>query len=161
MVPIASLQDKDLFKGLEPLQLERLAKFCEILDFKDGARVLSVLPKERSNRILLLVKGKVVVAKKFIETATAKDITFKHIESQIFGEISWLLESNPSAEIISSGASRFIAVDGDKLQELCQEDAKFGREFYKQLAILLARRTVNLTDLSKIVTEEKPAVFDF
>ncbi|MBF0155492.1 MAG: cyclic nucleotide-binding domain-containing protein [Magnetococcales bacterium] len=161
MVPVASLQDKEIFHGFNQTTLEKLANHCEIVEFKDGARILSAVTGERIDRILLLVRGKVVVAKKFLENVAAKDISFQHIDSQIYGEIGWLLGTVPSAELISSGTSRFIAVDGAKLSDLCQEDPEFGREFYKRMAVLLAKRTMNLTDLSKIVADKKPAVFEF
>ncbi|MBF0323336.1 MAG: hypothetical protein HQL62_10445 [Magnetococcales bacterium] len=122
---------------------------------------MSSFSGERIDQILLLLRGKVMVAKKFMDVASAKDISFQHIDSEIYGEIGWLLETPPSAELLSSGNSRFLVVDGKRLRELCQEDTEFGREFYRRLAIVLARRTINLTDLSKIVGEEKPMVFDF
>ncbi|MBF0424528.1 MAG: cyclic nucleotide-binding domain-containing protein [Magnetococcales bacterium] len=161
MVPVASLQDKELLQGFDQATLEKLARHCAIVEFKDGARILSAVSGERQDRLLFLVRGKVVVAKKFVENVAAKDVSFQHIDSQVYGEISWLLGTPPSAELISSGASRFVAVDGPQLRALCQEDVAFGREFYKRLAELLARRTMNLTDLSKITTAEQPAVFEF
>ncbi|MBF0623571.1 MAG: cyclic nucleotide-binding domain-containing protein [Magnetococcales bacterium] len=163
MIPFNTLKAQSLFQGTDPETLQQLTEFGEIVDFKNGERIMSELEGvgQPTPMILLKLRGQVAVAKKFIQSEAAADVEFKAIDSEIFGEISWLLGTSPSAELISKGDSRFIRLDGDKLRALCEANDAFGRVVYQRLAKLLAERTVNLTQLTKQKKTEKPSVFEF
>ena len=60
--------------------------------------------------------------------------------ASVFGEMSFLEKSNISAGVIADGHVVALKINGDDIEGLIEEDAEFGRRFYRSIAVSLSRR---------------------
>ncbi|OSM04870.1 Crp/Fnr family transcriptional regulator [Magnetofaba australis] len=152
MVNVTLVQRAKFFEGLSETECRQIAEFCEIKDYADGERVLEENGGAKRLDLRLIISGEVAVGKKALPTPGASEVGISAIGSELYGEISWLLSTKPSAGLVSKGRSRFLIVDGEKFYSFCAENPQLGFMLMERIASVLAKRTCNLTE--QLVTKD-------
>ncbi len=148
MITTEELRQISLFSELNDDALKAIAAFSAIREYADGEVILS--ENAGSDQVIrdlyLLMDGTVNVTKKVSGFKLfKKNVNIQAIDSEVYGEIGWLLGSKPSAEISSNGGCRMLVVDGGELFDLCEQKPKAGVTILYGLAAVLSMRLVNLT----------------
>ncbi|OSM02325.1 Crp/Fnr family transcriptional regulator [Magnetofaba australis] len=164
MVTIEDLGRINLLKDVRPQALERIAGFSQLRTYSPGERILSAADSAFERDLYLLLNGEVSVVKIVLPPLQVGQVDIDAIQSQVYGEIGWLMDRSPTAELFSKSNTVFIQVNGRRLKQLCAQDTHTGHLIMMRLAILLARRTDNLTELmavTEIAKQQRDNMKDF
>jgi hypothetical protein len=147
MVTTQVLRKINLFSGLDDDVLEEISGFCSVHEYTDGEIILYENGSDNLviRDLYLLIDGVINIVKHPPGFKPLKKIDIHAIDTEVYGEIGWLLGSKPSAELSSSGNSKVLLVDGGKLFSLCDSNPKVGYNILYGLAVILAMRLVNQT----------------
>jgi CRP-like cAMP-binding protein len=131
-----ALERHPFFKGIPAGFLEKAAPLTESLVFEDG----EMLAREGdpADRFFLITRGKVALQ---VEAPHRPPIVVQTVAEGGLVGWSWLVPPHRwkfSARAI--GLTRVLAVSGEGLKELCEEDKETGYEIMKRVGHIMARR---------------------
>jgi toluene monooxygenase system ferredoxin subunit len=135
LTPFKILSQTDFFGGLTAKQLEFIASISQLQEFEEGRHVYNI--GEPAKTLYVLIEGMVRFAIGFGKrNASAGNILRR---GQVFG---WAALT-PSANLRIATAScltpcTILAIDGDKLIKLMEQDHTVGYRIMKQLNLLIA-----------------------
>ncbi|MBF0311418.1 MAG: cyclic nucleotide-binding domain-containing protein [Magnetococcales bacterium] len=150
------LKRTTLFAGLDEASLATLSDFCEIQDFQDGQKAISENNDVGRQDLFLLIGGSVSVGAKFVPLETAAEASLQGIDNELYGEIAFLLSTKRSAGITCKGRTRFLKINGEKLNAFMLDNPTIGFLLMDRIAKVLAQRVIKLTDQLK-----SQKMFDF
>ena len=148
MDSIRILKKVDMFRGLNPRQLESLAQVSEERKYRGGEAVFT----EHSSgaEVYIIKKGKVCIELGLKGKSSPATIQRLGV-GQIFGELALVDRRRRSATAICENDCEIITIDRDKLNELFERDSPLGYVVMRNLAQLLAGR-LRRTDLMLVAS---------
>lgn len=136
-----------LFKGIAEAEVRKIAEFSKLATYEAGEEVIAEGNNGSHLDLFLLVLGEVNVGTKFSSLPEAEELDLHPIDSQIFGEVAWLLGNRRTATVTCKGKCQFIRINGDQLFAYCQASPTTGVVLITRIAYLLAQRVAHLTEL--------------
>jgi len=144
---INELLNTYLFKDMEYMALQEIAKFATRLNLNDGEVLIHENESENFD-VFVLCSGSVEVISSS-STAVSSDVAISKHELEIFGEISWITRRKRTATVRCRGEVDAIRIDGKVFMRYLEEHPKAGFDVMRKIAMLLAQRLVSTDTLLK------------
>lgn len=136
------LQGMDLFRGLKPAALERIARVTQEVTFDAGAPIFR--HGEPGDKLWLLLEGKVRIAR---ELGSLGEETLAMLSAgQMFGEIALLDESPRSADAWAHTTCRLLSIPKDGFDDLLFTDRDLAYEVLWSIVRMLTGRLRETND---------------
>jgi CRP-like cAMP-binding protein len=142
----------DIFRGLDPSQLESLAQLSEERKYHAGEVVFA--EKSPGKEMYIVKEGKVCIELGLKAKSNSAKV-HRVCAGQVFGELALVDRRNRSAAAVCESDCALIVIDQTKLDKLFEQDMRLGYIVIRNLAELLAgrlRRT-NLQLVASILWE--------
>ncbi|TKJ30647.1 hypothetical protein CEE39_07985 [bacterium (candidate division B38) B3_B38] len=137
MIKAGVLKDLDVFRAFSDVQLEGLSKIIKKRTFEKGALVYK--RSYRADRIYLVTKGLVGLDK--LEPGEKIGISVEHREKgELFGTACFMKPQEYTLTAVCQKDTEVVAIDADKLGELCKDDPDLGYKFMKEVAQIYFER---------------------
>src|SRR5688572_19927294 len=130
------LAQHPVFRGLAPEYVAQLAGYARVVQLAPGQRVFQ--HDTHAGEIFSVQQGKVTVE---IPNLAGEPLVIQTRGPSSLLVRSWMI--SPYAWSFDARAAlptTLVAVDGDRLRDACEGDAKLGYELMKRFAILMADR---------------------
>lgn len=128
----------DIFRGLAPLQIERIARDAERLIFRDGQKLVEA--GSESDGAIVIIAGRARALAEPLHGLEELSIE----AGSILGETAMLAEHRPLVTILAEGDVRAVKVAREALQLHMQEDVAVAEHFHERLAARLHRTALEL-----------------
>lgn len=144
MAIIDDLKNSDIFGGLEATYLERLSPLCRGSSFRQGAVIFK--EGDEAKELYILTDGRIVLE---IELRPIPDRPAipTAIEVITKGEATgWSAVVEPHTYVASARCMTnctTLAINGEMLRKLMQDDPALGYEVMKRVSKIIARRLVD------------------
>ena len=141
------LKQSQLFWKLSDQQIDNLAALVQELSFNTGDRIFRA--GDRANNLYIVEKGKVSLEMEIrLGTRTRKQATIDVVTpGQVFGWPALFPEKITYAmSAVATEDTRLIALDGDKIQSLCDQDVAMCRYIMHELVDLVSDRFSHATE---------------
>lgn len=132
------LRDLDIFHGLAPAHIERIAREAERIIFRDG-QVMATAGAEADGAMILIAGRATVLA----DAADADPIHTIETGSML-AEPAMLVEHQFGLTVVAEGDVRAVKVTRTMLRELMLEDAAVTDHFVGRIAARLTRVAIEL-----------------
>lgn len=144
------LRKTALFEGIPDSAIEQIAQFSERVIYEDGEKALMEYRDHPRSALYLLITGDVEVGSRFSPHQNARELAIAKVNEELYGEVSWLLGTTPSAGVTCKGRTTFIKIDGPSLEEFMTNHPEVAGEVLRRIARVLAVRLANLTQQFKM-----------
>lgn len=146
MVEKEKIASTEIFKGLNPEQLEKIVDLCEENLFNDGDNIIK--EGEITHFFYILEKGRVDLRFEIPFRKTSKEMTVLTIEpGECFSWSSLVTPHQASLSGYSIGKSKAIKISGTKLLNLFERDSSIGYPIMRNLAMMIATRLAKQQEL--------------
>jgi CRP/FNR family cyclic AMP-dependent transcriptional regulator len=130
------LAQHPVFRGLAPEYVAQLAGYARVVQFASGQRVFE--HDTHAGHFFIVQQGKVTVE---IPNLAGEPLVIQTLGPSSLLGWSWMIPPYAwSFDARAALPTTLVAVDGDRLREACDADAKLGYELMKRFAILMAER---------------------
>lgn len=137
MVEVKDINKLEIFNVLSEKQLEELSKITEKKTFEKGDYVYQ--RGYRADHIYIVTNG--MVSLKRIDPGEKVGISFEMREKgELFGTACFMKPQEYTLTAVCMRDSEVMAVDADKLLELCERDHELGYKFLKEVAKIYFER---------------------
>ncbi|MFC1489231.1 Crp/Fnr family transcriptional regulator [Thermodesulfobacteriota bacterium] len=137
MVEVKEIKKMGLFKGFSEAQLEKLSKITNLKKFKKGDQIYQ--RGSKANRIYVVTKGMVSLNR--LEPGEKVGISFeKREKGELFGAACFMKPQEYTLTAVCMEDSEVMAIDADKLFDLCERDPELGYKFLKEIATIYFER---------------------
>ena len=131
MVEVNDIKQLEVFSVFSEKQLAELAEITEKKIIGKGAQVYQ--EGDRANHIFVVTKGLVSMRK--IDPGDKVGISFeKREKGELFGTACFMKPQEYTLTAVTLEDTEVMAVDADKLFELCQQDPELGYKFMTEVA---------------------------
>ncbi|MBU0988410.1 MAG: cyclic nucleotide-binding domain-containing protein, partial [Proteobacteria bacterium] len=131
MVAASDLKQFELFGLFSEKQLEQLSKITEKKSFKKGSQIYR--KSDRAQNIFVVQKG--LVSLRDINPGDEVGIAFERRErGEFFGAACFMTPQDYTLTAVCMQDSEVMALDAEKLFELCGQDPDLGYKFMKKVA---------------------------
>ncbi|RZB38561.1 MAG: hypothetical protein SRB2_00309 [Desulfobacteraceae bacterium Eth-SRB2] len=131
MVEVNDFKKLDIFNVFSEKQLAELAEITETKTFEKGAHVYE--RGKRADQIFVVTKG--VVSLNRFQPGEKIGISFeKREKGEFFGTACFMKPQEYTLTGVCMEDSEVLAVDADKLLNLCEADPDLGYKFLKEVA---------------------------
>lgn len=146
MVNLDFLEQSDIFKGLENDQLEKIQKYCDVKEFRQGDKIFS--EGEDANYLCIVLEGQVDLRFDLPGHPTSEKNTISSVpKGKTF---IWSSLVPPHKIRLSSYCNsrncKVITVEAAGLKLLCTKDSKLGYVLMYNLAGIVGNRFYKLQD---------------
>lgn len=124
--------------GLADDHRRKLVEISEIVDFPKGTEIFP--EGSKTNRLYLLVTGRVELCMTVPSRGCLPILTLE--SGDLLGWSAALGDKEMSAAAVALLETQAIAIQADKLRELCRGDHDIGYEIMHRVALSLSRRLV-------------------
>ncbi|MCH7959966.1 MAG: cyclic nucleotide-binding domain-containing protein [Candidatus Hydrogenedentes bacterium] len=124
----AILDRSELFSGLDPEHIERIAECCEVCTFEAGEDI--VRENEKGNSMYLIASGRVAVLKKMGE---GEHVLNRLNPGEHFGEMSLVSNARRTATIRAENPVECLRLDQAGFDQLMDADSGFAQRILKVL----------------------------
>ena len=145
------LKRTSLFGDLDDEALRAIAGFSRKLECADGESILA----EGGNQdrdLYIVSKGDLDVTSTISGWSSNKEISLPNINTELYGEVAWLLRINRIADAKCHGATELIRIDGDKLHAYLAAHPDTGFKVISKIATILDTKLVHLNTQVKMVS---------
>jgi len=137
MIKAGILKDLDVFRAFSDVQLEELSKITEKRTFENGALVYQ--RGNKANRIYVVTDGMVSLNR--FEPGEKVGISFERRDrGDLFGTACFMKPQEYTLTAVCQKDTEVVAIDADKLGELCKDDPDLGYKFMKEVAQIYFER---------------------
>ena len=137
MVDVSELKRLEVFSVFTDKQLEQVAKITEKKNFKIHSHVYE--HGERAKYFFVVCKG--LVSLRELKPGDQIGIAFEMRErGECFGAACFMKPQSYTLTGVCLEDSEVLAIDADKLFDLCEADAEMGYKFMKKIAGLYFER---------------------
>ena len=137
MVEVAEIKQIDFFSVFSEEQLEELSKITEKRIYEKGALVYQ--RGYAADRIYVVTKG--LISLNRIEPGEKIGISFeKREQGELFGTACFMEPQEYTLTAVCMSDSEVMALDADKLLEICKRDPELGYKFLKEVAQIYFER---------------------
>lgn len=144
---IDQLLNTYLFKDMEYVALQEIAKFSTRLHLNDGDVLIHENEIENFD-VFVLCSGAVEVISSS-SASVSSDVAISKQDLEIFGEISWITRRKRTATVRCRGEVEAICIDGKVFMRYLEEHPKAGFDVMHKISLLLAERLVSTNTLLK------------
>lgn len=131
MVAVIDTKQLELFGLFSEEQLEELSEITKKKSFKKGAKIYR--KGDRAKELFLVLKG--LVSLREINPGDEIGIGFESRErGEFFGTACFMSPQDYTLTAVCMEDTEVMAVDAEKLFELCEEDPDIGYKFMKKVA---------------------------
>lgn len=125
-----------LFRGLNPEELKKVEKLCEVVTFEDGERIFN--EGDHATELHLIQSGRISLR---MSLPNAKSVVVYTVEKgELLGWSALRRGKRYTASGIAVGRVEAIRIDGDDLMKLFAEDNRIGMILYRELVSAVAER---------------------
>lgn len=128
----------EIFRGLVPTQIERIARDAERLIFRDGQKIAEA--GSESDGAIVIIAGR---ARALADPSRDLDEFIVEAGSML-GETAMLAEHRAHITILAEGDVRAVKVTREALQLHLQDDPALAEHFHERLAARLQRTALEL-----------------
>jgi CRP-like cAMP-binding protein len=128
----------DIFRGLAPHQIERIAREAERLIFRDGQKIVEA--GAETDGALVIIAG---LAKALAEPSHGLE-EFTIEPGSMLGETAMLTEHRSAVTILAHGDVRAVKVARETLLRHMEEEPTLAEHFHERLAERLQRTALEL-----------------
>lgn len=137
MVDVNDLKKAEVFSVFSDKQLKELAQITETKKFKVQSHVYE--HGDRAKYLFVVVKG--LVSLRELKPGDQVGIGFEMRErGEIFGAACFMRPQNYTLTAVCLEDTELMAMDADKLFDLCQKDTELGYKFMTKVAQLYFER---------------------
>ena len=137
MVAVSDINQLELFGVFSEEQLEELATITEKNSFNKGAQIYR--KGDRANELFVVLKG--LVSLREINPGDEVGIGFESRErGEFFGAACLMKPQEYTLTAVCLEDSEVVAVNAEKLIELCEQDPDLGYRFMKKVAQIYFER---------------------
>lgn len=137
MVGVGELAKYELFAVFSEMQLEKISKITEKKSFKAMAHIYE--HGSRAKYLFVVTKG--LVSLREIQPGDQVGIAFEMREAgELFGTACFMKPQEYTLTAVCLEDSELIAVDADKLADLCEADPEMGFKLMKKVAQIYFER---------------------
>lgn len=142
--PVDLLPLSDLFKGLEPAELDTLAGRCEIHEYKVGSFILQESPV--SGCVYIIDSGELVISRREDESDA---IVARFISGECFGELDLFSDTGGAVTIRAETDTRLLRFPGNGAGagEIFMQNPTAGSQILKNLLSMVAKRIRSTNNL--------------
>lgn len=131
MVDVAELNKVEILTIFSEAQLEELSKIAEKNSYKAMAHIYE--RGERAKHLYIVTKG--LVSLRELKPGDQVGIGFEMRErGELFGTACFMKPQEYTLSAVSLEDSELIAIDADKLFDLCEKDLDMGYKLMKKIA---------------------------
>ncbi|MBC8433928.1 MAG: cyclic nucleotide-binding domain-containing protein [Desulfobacterales bacterium] len=131
MVEVKDIKKVALFSVFSDSQSEALAKITERIAYKEGSLIYQ--SDEPANHIFVVTSG--LVGMKKIVPEEDLEISFeKREKGEIFGTACFMEPQKYTLTAVCLKETEVLAIDADKLRDICNLDPQLGYRFMKEVA---------------------------
>ena len=131
MVDVAELNKVEILSIFSEAQLEELSKIAEKKSYKAMAHIYE--RGERAKHLFIVTKG--LVSLRELKPGDQVGIGFEMRErGELFGTACFMKPQEYTLSAVSLEDSELIAIDADKLFDLCEKDLDMGCKLMKKIA---------------------------
>ncbi|WP_143711370.1 Crp/Fnr family transcriptional regulator [Magnetococcus marinus] len=137
----------ELFKLLPESARMQIAEFCEIIRVEPGQRLIEQHTEtdDQNRDLLIVLKGSTDVDAMLSNHQDARNLDLHPINTDLYGEISWLLNIPRTARVTCTELSLVLKIRGAELHTWCSQNPEGGIILMRGIAKILAKRVDNLT----------------
>jgi CRP/FNR family transcriptional regulator, cyclic AMP receptor protein len=140
MVDVSELKKFEMFSVFSDKQLDQLAKMTDKKKYKANAHVYE--HGERAKYLFVVTKG--LVSLRELKPGDTVGIAFEMRErGELFGAACFMKPQQYTLTGVCMEDSEVLAIDADKLYDLCEADAEVGFKLMKKVAMLYFERYKN------------------
>jgi CRP/FNR family transcriptional regulator, cyclic AMP receptor protein len=140
MVDVSELKKLEIFSIFSDKQLDQLAKMTDKKKFKANSHVYE--HGERAKYLFVVTKG--LVSLRELKPGDTVGIAFEMRErGELFGAACFMKPQQYTLTGVCMEESEVLAIDADKLYDLCEADAEVGFKLMKKVAMLYFERYKN------------------
>ncbi|MEG3638678.1 cyclic nucleotide-binding domain-containing protein [Magnetococcus sp. PR-3] len=143
------LKTSEIFSELCDDELKQIATFCQLIRIDKDQALIDAQKSEDNQALYLLIEGATNVGVNFSEQAESHRYQLHPIDTNLYGELAWLLKSKRTANVTCTQQSVAVRLDGEALTQWCQTNPVSGLEIMTKVSALLAKRVENLTTQMK------------
>ncbi|NCF11294.1 MAG: cyclic nucleotide-binding domain-containing protein [Gammaproteobacteria bacterium] len=141
MDKVETLQDTDLFGGLDAQVLGEIAEFCEPLHLADGGLLIAE-GRPQTPDLYLVVEGEFDVITRHPAKPDER-MTLGNLDYEVVGEIAWLTGATRSATVRCRGDLVALRIDGASLMSYLEEHRDTGFEVMRRMMRALAQKLID------------------
>ena len=131
MVAVSDVEQLEIFNVFSEDQLDELSRISVEKSFKKGAQIYQ--KGDRAKDMFVVVKG--LVSLREINPGDEVGIAFEKRErGEFFGSASFMIPQEYTLTAVCLEDTKVVAVDADKLFDLCEQDPDVGYKFMKKIA---------------------------
>ena len=134
----ACLLGFDIFRGLDPRMIVRIARETERMVFRDGQRIAEA--GGACDGAIIVIAGRV----RAVADASQDLDEFIVAPGSMIGETAMLTEHTSSLTIVAEGDVRAVKVLRESLRGLMEDDPALAEHFHDRLAARLQRTALEL-----------------
>jgi len=138
---VETLQETELFKGIDRQALLEIAEFCQPLRLADGGLLITE-GRPRTPDIYLVVEGEFDVITHHPKQPD-ESMTLGNLGYEVVGEIAWLTGSTRSATVRCRGDLLAVQIDGPQLTAYLESHQDVGFEVMRRLMRALAQKLID------------------
>lgn len=148
------LKKVPLFAHMSLEQLEVISRIVNEIRIFRGEVIFR--EDEIGDKLYVIVEGKVNVVKNH---RTSNEVTLATLhETDYFGEMSVLDNEPRSATVVAAADAHLLSISGEKLRDIVQQKPEIAFEIFKVLSARLRRADQKLSEMSRTVQHQKPAL---
>ena len=151
MVEINEIKDLKISSAFSEEELEELLKITEKQSYEKGAKIYN--RGDKADRIYVVTKG--MVSLRRIDPGEDVGISFeKRQKGELFGAACFMEPREYTLTAICLEDSEVLAIDAEKLFQLCESNFEIGYKFIKEVArIYFERYKVAKNQIHQMVKE--------
>lgn len=137
MVEVNDINKLEIFSVFSEKQLEELSKITEKRTFENGALVYQ--RGNKADQIYVVTDGMVSLIR--FEPGEKVGISFERRDrGELFGTACFMKPQEYTLTAVCKKDTEVVAIDADKLEELCKDDPELGYKFMKEVAQIYFER---------------------
>ena len=137
MVEINEIKDLKISSAFSEEELEELLKITEKQSYEKGAKIYN--RGDKADRIYVVTKG--MVSLRRIDPGEDVGISFeKRQEGEMFGAACFMEPQEYTLTAVCLEDSEALAIDAEKLFQLCERNYEIGYKFIKEVARIYFER---------------------
>jgi len=142
-IDLERLRDFEVFQGLMTREMQIIHEVSTLISFSGGDNILN--QSDLSMDLFIVVKGRLSVNMVYSSTREKRLQKIAELKpGDIFGEIGFLEGKRRSASITAMEAGQVLKMDGLKVHEIFEINQHMGYIMMRNIALVLARRLVDI-----------------
>lgn len=137
-----SLKAQVLLEDLDNEELEKVAAFAQLLEFRKGEPVFR--EKENTKGLYLIKSGRVEISK--LTSDGWRQTLASLSQGQFFGELSILENRQHEASAVASESTVIILLTKEGFEKLGKEDAAIAFKIIRRIALVMCKNLRRMND---------------